>query len=239
MLYKIIVIVGSLIFSVCSAFSQSSNEYHITIQLSGLKNGISVYFFNVKGERAAGVFKNGEYIFSGIDSLPGTPVDIQIDTFPAKLRVIVDRESAIKITGELVKWPNVLVSGSKVHEEYNDFQNNIQAPFSCEYKRYEMLMKRITGKSDVFEWERHSKILVGRDSLDVFLATQIYQKAVVTYQKETLEWIILHPTSLYTPELIMQWWPRPAWKSSYQNLSSPARNSYYGVLLKEQIGREI
>ncbi|WP_316812562.1 TlpA family protein disulfide reductase [Pedobacter heparinus] len=123
----------------------------------------------------------------------------------------------------------------KLDDGYKDHTERIAAPFRKALKDYQNRMEAFTGSKSIKDWMSSLKKSAGLDSLRMALTHQTYKTAIEAYVKETILWICKHPESLYTPELIMMWWPGDDLEFAYNILNPEIKDSFWGLKLQEKL----
>lgn len=214
----ILTITYLLIAFFCSA--QSEKQYTITGQIKGLPNGTDFYLIrndNGKSDTVSSVKSNREeFVFKGKLKPEGEIHFIKIDTSVVRLAegknsyvtLLLDH-SDILMTGELLNWPDVFLSGSKATREYNEAVRS----FKQAYKTF------------AENWSNSN------DSLIKNAALESYGDLFIKYVRD-------HPSSFVSAYLISRNEKILGLKKmniAYSNLSTDIQNSYYGHKLKSQL----
>lgn len=233
---KMLIYLTSL--NVSSSYGQDIQKYQVFGKIEGLRDGTKMMFSNASDakERKEFFTQNGQFNFSGTVKISGEIYCLSIDGQEYQMEVILDNHSKLQIMCSVDNWGNCNPFGSKSQSEVNDFQEKIQRPFSSAWFKFSNAMRTINGDGSGFsDWKRTLSKSKGMDSLRIALDFAIYEKAVVLYHRDTMQWIISHPDSFYTPFLMQGWWPGSGQEFAYNNFTKEVRESYYGQKIRMQI----
>ncbi|WP_316788804.1 trypsin-like peptidase domain-containing protein [Pedobacter frigoris] len=133
--------------------------------------------------------------------------------FVENLNLYLDGANDVKIKGELKKWPNVIVAGSKTHEDF---------------ERAKKIQNKIWDEDFAV---RHPKRTAYLDTILMYSIKGMY--AVMDQM----------PDSYYLPQMLANWTftsekkvvPADIKKPLYDRLSLNAKDSHYGKILEKQI----
>ncbi|WP_316789665.1 FKBP-type peptidyl-prolyl cis-trans isomerase [Pedobacter frigoris] len=214
--------IGLMMVYSLPGYSQLKDGFDIEGDVKGLKTGSELCMVIKRNDRidtiAKAVATKGIFRFKNV-KLPVYPelylVCVQTE-FVENLQLFLDQARDLKITGDLVRWPNVLVSGSKTHQEY-------------------LTAKKIMEK--VWKEGFLVKYPSGMAPPDSGMAYSLKTRLAVVKQM---------PDSYYIPAMIATWkHPAEdsgfgkidieVKKSFYDKLSDAQRNTYYGKLLGKLI----
>lgn len=131
-LISLLLITGSLVFS------YARKEFSVEGEIKGLKNGSKLFLVINRGGKidtvSSATTKGGLFLFKKV-ALSEYPdfctITIQTE-FVNDLKLFINQEENVQIVGDLKTWPEVKVTGSKTHSDYQT------------YLRYEKTAKRIT-----------------------------------------------------------------------------------------------
>jgi serine protease Do len=209
-----------LIIALCAnGYSQVKPGFAIEGNVKGLKTGSKLCMVVKRNDKidtvAKAVSTNGAFRFKNV-KLPVYPefylVCLQTE-FVENLQLFLDQAGDMKITGDLSKWQNVIVTGSKTYDDFITAKKIIQAVWDQDFAvKYPERMA----------------------SADTILR---YSKKGIT------EVVNQMPQSDYIPAMLATWTytsykmiaPGDLKIPFYNGLSEGQKNSYYGKILSKQI----
>jgi serine protease Do len=214
---------GCLIAFSFSGYSQIKNGFTIDGNVKGLKTGSKLCMVIKRNDIIDTVAKavaiNGIFRFRNV-KLPVYPefylICVQTE-FVENLQLFLDQAGDVKITGALEKWPDVTVTGSKMH---------------CDYLTAKKIIQNVWDKDFAV---KHPGRSAPPDTILLYSKKGI--EAVVNRI----------PESDYIPPMLANWtYTSKKWKVDgdlkrpfYERLSTAQKNSYQGRILSKQIADDM
>ncbi len=211
----------TLMSSMYNPLSQEKGGFIIRGTIQGLPNGTQLYLiqYSTKDTIATTVSRNERFQLTGKVPNGTEYYYIRLDTSVKKNRSseLLLENNDIELNAKLAEWPVVKISGSKSHDEYQEFA----AIWDKYKKQINQAKTRLVQKSSKNDSLKESIKQMERNLLAV-----------------TKEFINTHRDSYFAPEVITRLqgnFSNEDRNAMYTHLSPDAKRSHFGIALKANL----
>lgn len=190
--------------------------FNIVGNVKGLKSGSKLFLLIKKGDKidtlSRSVAKPESFQFKNV-KLPYNPdfylISIQTE-FVENLKLFLDQGADVKINGDLKKWPNVSVTGSKAHRDYLVYRKLVDVSNT----RFDSLKNKSASAEQMKENSMWTRLTFIKENPDSFYIPYV----LLTWKNEMGGDVGVEVKKPY-----------------FDQLSSRVKNSYYGKQLSKQM----